>query len=259
MKTNPQTLSHSRTARLLMKGLLLLASCMLFLPALENDAEAASCQDNAKAVPLLGVHAVPDPVFSDTDPDWLSLLEERAKRAVTSAEWAERFKEHRAFIQKWADTPQYSRTLPPATATVLLDRPTGFGADTLAHSPFPPETFRQFSRHWLFIDATRPAEVAFAEKLMTSLSDTVSLRVILTGGSVGETASRLRTRIFADQGANLIRRLGLLTSPSLVTLTPERIRIWSPALNSEGDPDEAVPAEALGLKLTVSNPKGTQS
>ena len=222
---------------------------------------------------LSAVHRLPDAVVAESDPDWLAVIESRAEAAVKSGEWEERMKAEALRLRRWATDPTLPPSPPPAVKTTLKTKPTGFafgltdkGEETLSVTmngdtrvlppTFPMGELNAFSRNYLFVDASRPTEVAFAELLEKRWSETsenpLNLRVVLTGGSVRAMSGVMTSRVFADQGAVMTRRLGLKTSPALVRLTAKTIVIFSPALNADGLPDRAIPALVTGLEKPLT-------
>lgn len=219
---------------------------------------------------LAAVHRLPDAVVADTDPDWLTVIETRANEALKNGEWADRMKAEALRLRRWATDPTLPPSPLPARKTTLKTKPTGFafgleaatGKETLSvtvngqtrvlPSTFPVERLSAFARHYLFLDATRPTEVAFArlleEEWGKALGMPANLRVVLTGGSVRDMTGLLKSRVFADQGAVLTRRFGLNASPALVRLTAKDIVTFSPALNADGLPDTALPPKVTGLE-----------
>ena len=235
-----------------------------------------------EALVLSAVHRLPDALHASSDPDWLQVVEDTARRAVESGEWAARMQAHESRLRRWATDPELPPSPAPALKTTMTVKPTGFrlrvaegreetSGKTLSKSEltltregdtrvlpavFPVGALAGFSRLYLFIDATRPGEVDFAGQLEKALAarsrGTIALRVILTGGSPRHMAGVLSSPVFADQGANLTRRLGLKTSPALVRLTLESIAVFSPRLTAEGLPDRSIPADATGLEEALT-------
>ena len=280
-----------------MKKTLLFLSALLALGAETSGSPlTASASDleadcvSSEALVLSAVHRLPDAVHASSDPDWLQVVEDTARRAVASGEWAARMKAHESRLRRWATDPELPPSPAPALKTTMTVKPTGFrlrvaktseessgkkmektiekseltltreGDTRVLPAVFPAGALAGFSRLYLFIDATRPGEVDFAGQLEKALAGrsrgTIALRVVLTGGSPRHMAGVLSSPVFADQGANLTRRLGLKTSPALVRLTLESIAVFSPRLTAEGLPDRSIPTEATGLEeaLTLESP-----
>ena len=275
-----------------MKKTLLFLSALLALGAETSGSPmTASASDRQAdcttpaALVLSAVHRLPDAVHASSDPDWLQVVEDTARRAVESGEWAARMQAHESRLRRWATDPELPPSPAPALKTTMTVKPTGFrlrvaeggeetsgktiektmaktiekseftltreGNTRVLPAVFPAGALAGFSRLYLFIDATRPGELEFAGQLEKALAarsrGTIALRVVLTGGSPRHMAGVLSSPVFADQGANLTRRLGLKTSPALVRLTLESIAVFSPRLTAEGLPDRSIPAEATGL------------
>ena len=272
-----------------MKKTLLFLSALLALgtetsvspsTASASDLEA-DCTSPAALV-LSAVHRLPDALHASSDPDWLQVVEDTARRAVESGEWSARMKAHESRLRRWATDPELPPSPAPALKTTMTVKPTGFrlrvaegreetsgktfskseltltreGDTRVLPAVFPAGALAGFSRLYLFIDATRPGEVDFAGQLEKALAarsrGTIALRVVLTGGSPRHTAGVLSSPVFADQGANLTRRLGLKTSPALVRLTLESIAVFSPRLTAEGLPDRSIPPEATGFEEALT-------
>lgn len=248
----------------------------LLLVILGVQSSIASEKDCRPALVVSAVHRLPDSISVMMDPDWLSALEDEAQAAVKSGEWAKRFSEHTSLMRRWAIEPMLPPSPPPAVQTSLREQSTGIvlaadgnrvlfqkGSQTIDLTDrYPASVFQGFSKLYLFIDASRPTELAFAQALEKALgeasNETIPMLVVLTGGSLRQTAGVLSSRLFADQGASLTRRLRLRHSPSLVRLTAETITVFSPALQADGLPDEAVPTSATGLTkpLQLDNQSG---
>lgn len=238
----------------------LTALTLFVLSGLASASETPECNTD-QGFKIAYVHRLTDAIVSQSDPDWLAVVEKEAADAVTSGEWSARMKAHERFLKRWATDPDLPPSRPQTEASRFSVRSTGFRLGTADERPsvfldgraqtldaaFPTEAFANFSRLYLFFDATRPNEIAFAKKLLEALPRTARLRPVITGGSLRATEKALGLRLYADQGGSLTRRLRLENSPSLVRLTPETIAVYTPALDADGIPPEPLPQKATGL------------
>lgn len=258
------------------KTVLVALVCLPMIFSLTARATTTNVTDctSKETITLSALHRLPDAIAASSDTDWLQVLENTASHSVESGEWAARLKAHESRLRRWAVEPELPPSPRPALKTTMSVKPTGFilgtsrtngeseltltfnGETRVLPTVFPAGTLAGFSRLYLFIDATRPTEVDFARHLEEALASasrgTIALRIVLTGGSPRTMSGLLTSAVFADQGANLTRRLGLKTSPALVRLTTETIAVFSPRLTAEGFPDRSLPPEATGLKETLS-------
>lgn len=216
------------------------ATGFLLFPA--SEAEAA-CADAPLRV--IGLHAAPNPVSAEPDPDWQSLLEARAAEAVRSGEWTKRLKAQEAALARWAEAPVMPFRRGMVRTAVDVTKPTGFTSAGLAESPFPAGTWNGFSRLYLFVDADSDVQLRFAERFAAALPEGTALRPVAAGGRPALLSERLAMRAWADQGGVLLRRLAIPALPAVVRLTPETVRIHVPALDAEGVPDEPIPSDLL--------------
>lgn len=182
------------------------------------------------------------------DPDFEEILKENARASVESGEWARRLREKEVMLADWFRTPAFPETRPEAHVTTFTRTPTGLSAADLPSSAL----LNGFSRVYLVFDAGNASQLAFAQKVLHASSDPV--RPIVAGGSLEAARATLRTRVWADQGSVITRRLGLHFWPALVKLTAAEIAVWTPALNDEGIPHDPVPAglvadQALDLSI----------
>lgn len=218
-----------------------------------NAKPRAGCQSSADLT-VLGVHTAPNPISVPADPDWLSLLEDRARKALKSGEWAERLREHDARLRAWADAPVPPIRRGMTRTTIDVTKPTGLTADQLNSAGFPAGTWSGFARLYLFVDCENETQLRFAERFAAALPEGTTFRPVAAAGRPAELARRLSVRAYADQGGILMRRLGLPALPAVVRLTPEAVRIVVPALDVEGVPEEPIP---LSL-FVVASPTQTE-
>lgn len=183
------------------------------------------------------------------DPDFEEILKENARASVESGEWARRLREKEVMLADWFRTPVFPETRPEAHVTTFTRTPTGLSAADLPSSAL----LNGFSRVYLVFDAGNASQLAFAQKVLHASSDPV--RPIVAGGSLEAARAKLRTRVWADQGSVITRRLGLHFWPALVKLTAAEIAVWTPALNDEGIPHDPVPAGLIADQaLDLSSP-----
>ena len=166
------------------------------------------------------------PTVEVTEPDWLTVLETRAKEAERLGLFRKKFGEARDRFARLSDTP-VDLKLPPArvttTRTFLLPaRP--------ADAPALPADFH---RTYVFFDAGNASERAYAKAV---IRDVPAARLVAVAGSL-TTASDPRTketltgiRLYADQGGNLTRRFGITATPARIDFTSTTITVTQTAL-----------------------------
>ena len=93
-----------------------------------------------------------------------------------------------------------------------------------------PLTTHPLTRDLLFIDGTRPVEVAWALR-----HEKPSVIVLLAGRPLDLTRAHGRA-FFFDQGGRLTRRFGLLATPSVVAAAGSALKITEVPLEDEPDP-----------------------
>lgn len=206
-----------------------------------DEAVEAACpppaSDGFIVTTLVADHPVQ--VNAGGDPDFESVLKENARIAVQSGAWAQRLREKEASLAAWYKTPRFPETRPQSKTTLFTRTPTGLALDRIPQAAL----LSGFSRVYLIFDAGNGSQMAFAEKLLAHAN--LPVRPIVAGGSVEAARTTLGTRVWADQGSVITRRLGLNFWPALVKLTASEIAIWTPALNDEGIPHDPVPAGLL--------------
>ena len=191
--------------------------------------------------PFGTIRRAPDPVRYPADPDWLAILEDNAHRAVASGLWEARLRDSVAMLRDHAVEPRFPLRRPMARTAMLIEKPTGVDRTT-RHAALPVGALSGFARTYLLFDETNGVQRRFARQIVSTVPTEAGLRPIVTFGSVARARDLLETRVWADQGSVLTRRLGLTHWPALVRLTPERITVWMPALNLEGEPIDPMPA-----------------
>ena len=93
-----------------------------------------------------------------------------------------------------------------------------------------PLTTHPLTRDLLFIDGTRPVEVAWALR-----HEKPSVIVLLAGRPLDLTRAHGRV-FFFDQGGRLTRRFGLLATPSVVAAAGSTLKITEVPLEDKPDP-----------------------
>ena len=217
------------------------AAASVFLISLADSAEAACTSEPSQhyeVTTLIADH----PVQTSSDPDFEEILKANARIAVESGEWSRRVKRKEETLIQWMRSPVFPEFRPMAVKTTLIRRPTGLSVEDIRRA----ELFNDVSRLLLFFDSRAGGQVNFA------------------AGSVAFAQERLGTRVWADQGSVLTRRLGLNHWPALVKLTPSEISVWTPALNADGIPDSPVPAglaskESIDLSAPAVRPATTKT
>lgn len=209
-----------------------------------NEAQNASKAREASIVLLTPKH----PHWIESDEALDDVMRRNAKHAIDSGLWAAHLKAQQQRLIKWAEEPAFPFSRPMATTSYMTVKPTGITQDGF-NKAFPKGTFENLARWYVLFDERNDAQRRFVKALLTS--DAVAampgaIRPVVTGGSVKRAMTLLETRVWADQGSVLTRRLGLTHWPAVVKLTPSDIVTWVPALDVEGVPLDAMPPE-LGL------------
>ena len=79
------------------------------------------------------------------------------------------------------------------------------------------------SRHLLFFDGRDARQVGHARQLIAFYQGLV--KPILTDGQPLELSRKWKTQVYFDQGGSLVRKLGIVRVPSLVTQEGKKLRI----------------------------------
>ncbi len=197
------------------------------------------------------------PVMPFKDPNFLTLLKNRAQHYVDSGQWEKRVQAVQARAAQKALRPN-GRSFPIALSNTYRVLDTHVNQADL--SPWS-SALEGFQRVYLFIDGDRLADRRFAKTLTslkaqqteTHLNAPSDIKVVLTQGDLRLTQEALHVPLYFDQGAYLCRRFSLQHLPALVVLTIDRITVLEPALSDEGVLlDEQLPQnilEALPQKL----------
>lgn len=109
------------------------------------------------------VHPAEGPLYPHTDPDFLELLHATARRWEKSGLWQQAIDKEIAAVRRAAETPTGARMLPRETRSRLHVR----------HVAWEEQDRRRlqtllghFERRFLFVDASDPAQLAFAARLL---------------------------------------------------------------------------------------------
>ena len=209
----------------------------------ESDQKASTNQ--AAAIVILEPK---HPHWIEADEPLDDVMRRNAKHAVETGLWDAHLKAQQQRLLKWADEPAFPLVRPMATTGFTTVKPTGVTPDAF-NKAFPKGAFENLARWYVLFDERNDAQRRFVKALLAT--DEVaampgSIRPVVTGGSVKRAMDLLDTRVWADQGSVLTRRLGLTHWPAVVKLTPSEIVTWVPALDVEGVPLDAMPP-ALGL------------
>ena len=86
-----------------------------------------------------------------------------------------------------------------------------------------PLDYVNLSKHLLFFDGRDPAQVQKAIALFKHYDGLV--KPILTDGQPLELSRKWKTQVYFDQGGSLVRKLGIVRVPSLVTQEGKKLRI----------------------------------
>lgn len=156
-----------------------------------------------------GLFAAPlGPMYPVIEPDLLEILTQHAKEEAANVQ--KRYEETKKRFEAWTDRP---------TGTVL---PTTDKERTWAIRPMIADRsiLEGFERHWLLIDADRESHLTYARRFMKGQT-VATHRVILVSGSVKTAQETLKTRVWFDQRARLVEKLGIKTLPCIVKLNAD--------------------------------------
>lgn len=194
-------------------------------------------------------------ILTPKHPHWIEpdeplddVMRRNAKHAIDSGLWEAQLKAQQQSLIKWAEEPAFPLVRPMATTSYMTVKPTGITQDRF-NKAFPKGIFENLARWYVLFDERNDAQRRFVKALLRSDSVMAmpgAIRPVVTGGSVKRAMTLLDTRVWADQGSVLTRRLGVTHWPAVVKLTPSDIVTWVPALDVEGVPLDAMPTE-LGL------------
>ena len=169
-------------------------------------------------------------VWPVAEPDLLTEIEDKLEAMKASGELARMRREALARAQERVEAPPRVSGVTPARVprTRLFDPSVMIERDVLAHdgtlivargARVNPLDRHPLTRDLLFIDGTRPIEVAWALR-----RERPSVIVLLSGRPLALTRAHGRA-FFFDQGGRLTRRLGLVATPSVVAAEGSFLRI----------------------------------
>ena len=199
--------------------------------ALTLMAEAVTAKD-------LGVRGAVWPV---AEPDLLLDIEARLKAMETTGELARMRREAVERARGSVEAPPRVSDVLPARVrrTRLFDPSVTLEEDVRAAdgtllaargARVNPLTTHPLTRDLLFIDGTRPVEVAWALR-----HEKPSVIVLLAGRPLDLTRAHGRA-FFFDQGGRLTRRFGLSATPSVVAAAGSALKITEVPLKDEKNP-----------------------
>ena len=216
------------------------------------------------SAPRALLHEPVGPLHVHTDPDW---LEENARRAVASGEWAKRRKQNQKNLETQAAAPRAAFRLPKAVEPTLRRLATVAAVNPKVAAEVG-SAYQGFRRTYLFIDADDPAQLAWAKRELARLgraaprnvADLQAMpssdlhaafsgpgagdrtRLVLTAGRVDvagkalkEELHRLSERPMFDQSGQMVRALDLRALPSKAVLTLTEARVETYLLDAEGN------------------------
>ena len=180
-------------------------------------------------------------VWRIAEPDLLAEIEARLGEMETSGELARMRREAVERAKGSVEAPARVSGVTPArvhstrlidpSVTIERDVRTADGTLIAARGArVNPLKTHPLTRDLLFIDGTRPVEVAWALR-----HEKPSVIVLLAGRPLDLTRAHGRA-FFYDQGGRLTRRFGLLATPSVVKVEGSALRITEVPLEGEPDP-----------------------
>ena len=180
-------------------------------------------------------------VWRITEPDLLLDIEARLKAMETTGELARMRREALERARERVEAPPRVSDVLPARVprTRLFDPSVTLEEDVRAAdgtllaargARVNPLTTHPLTRDLLFIDGTRPVEVAWALR-----HEKPSVIVLFAGRPLDLTRAHGRA-FFFDQGGRLRKRFGLLATPSVVAAAGSALKITEVPLKDEPDP-----------------------
>ena len=177
-------------------------------------------------------------VWRIAEPDLLAEIEARLEAMRASGELARMRREALARARERVEAPPRVSGVLPARVrrTRLFDPSITIARDVFAHdgtliaargARLNPLVTHPLTRDLLFIDGTRPVEVAWALR-----HEKPSVIVLLAGRPLDLTRTHGRA-FFYDQGGRLTRRFGLLATPSVVKAAGSALKITEVPLKDE--------------------------
>lgn len=190
----------------------LILTAILTGQAQGRDAECAVCEETAQAVRGFDVFVAPTAEI--LEPDWEELLRSRVSQAARLGLFrAEQMKTQNA-LARHARRPVEIALAEAKEARVrrlvILDEETVAGMNASVR-----EVLSGFKRGYVFFNADSAEQRAFVQSLPGIGSN---VRPVATAGDLAEASRLMRMRLFADQGASLVRRFDIEVVPSVVRL-----------------------------------------
>ena len=188
--------------------------------------------------PIGGAHAedlgVIGPVYSIAEKDLLAFIETRLRAKEGSGELAAIQREATDRALRSIEDPQpvtevgkvvKGRTYYYDPSVVVPANITDEAGKVLipAGTKVNPLETVSLSKQLLFFDARDPKQVRQARALIAS--NRGQLKPILTGGSYMDLMRRWKLRVYYDQQGALVKQLGILAVPALVSQEGKRLRI----------------------------------
>ena len=150
------------------------------------------------------------PMYPVIEPDLLEILIQHAREESENVQ--KRLEDSKKQLEAWADRPVGLRLPQTQEERTWMIRPQLTDLTPLAG----------FERHWLFIDGDQALQVDYAKRFMSGHT-VATHRVILVSGSVKATQNALKGRVWFDQRARLVEKLGIRAVPCVVKMTAESI------------------------------------
>lgn len=203
---------------LLMKSALLSVTLLNFVHA---ESVATPCPTST---PTVIIHEAMGPTQANTDPDFLKLLKAQAQKAVDSGRY-------KAELERVANSLYQAMTAPISlhplrAATRNTEQTTKFIWPEDA-TPVLKPYFQDFKRTYVFIDATEPRQVKWAQRVLRDFQSkkhapNATIRVVLTMGTLSVARQALSVpKVYFDQAGRLSGRLHVDQLPATVTLSAQ--------------------------------------
>ena len=139
---------------------------------------------------------------------------ERGKHSIEnpkSVQGLSRAERARSFY--WDPTVRVLKTITDPNGNVIAE----------AGKSINPLDFVNLPQNMLFFDGADRAQVAKAKVLMLHYNG--QLKLILVNGQPLEMSRQWKTQVYFDQGGSLVRKLGIVRVPSLVSQEGKKLRI----------------------------------
>ncbi|WP_172600131.1 type-F conjugative transfer system protein TraW [Sulfuricystis multivorans] len=139
---------------------------------------------------------------------------DRAKRSIENpkpVKGLSRVEKARVFY--WDPTVRVPKTITDPNGNVIAE----------AGKTINPLDYVTLPKNLLFFDGTDPAQVKKAEALMQQYNG--QMKAVLVNGQPLEMSRQWKTQVYFDQGGMLVRKLGIIRVPSLVSQEGKRLRI----------------------------------